>query len=229
MSLSLNLSQTEFEEAQADVALLNNSSQNLQQEPVIALPYMPNEDFAVVRAIGEHFGFKVHCVEVMRFVIGRGIVDGITLENKTFISAKPHSHSQIWVIGHEVWHAGERLLPKAFDEVIASVVPKLEPTTVAQRRKFESYSDMSEGHIQREVLADINGEFWIDIVFWRELHSKVKNEQFKVLVEQMITRLEIKSERPGRFWVDNFVPTSDMVTNRTILRSVFVELWSSLV
>jgi len=186
---------------------------------VIPLAELPNDAAAIAFQISAALGIKLHFVETMRFEINRNIINGTASEGACFISHPTHQDHILWVIGHEMWHAGEQTDLELFETSLFKILNDCHPALVEFRRQFEPDKTVSDRHVQSEILADFNGEMWIDPIFWLDLANTTKNQKAIELFSSM--EVILKSEQAvGRFGLQYYN------LDRADLRKDLVDVWA---
>lgn len=202
-----------------DVASFNESSAREGMLTVKPLTAMPNEVVELARRICHAFGCKLHMVETMRFELSRNIINGMVVSGVAYVSYPTLHDEVLWTIGHEMWHAGEQAAAELFGPVLIRILGDCHPGLVAHRRKFESDQTVTDRHVQSEVLADFNGEMWIDPLFWRDLASVSQDQNVVGLFDKIVAVLESETLK-GRFGIRYFNKEI------SVLRNELVGVWS---
>lgn len=211
--------ETEIATAELDVQWFNQALAGEGMQTVKLRSDMPNDVVSLAHEICTAMRHKLYIVDTMRFKATGYIINGMALDGVAFVSYPTLHDDVVWTIGHEMWHAGEQMNPATFEQSLAKVISNCHPGLVNHRRNFESDRTVSDRHVQSEVLADFNGEMWIDPIFWNALAASLKNQNVGDLYKKMGSMLESKA-RSGRFGVSYF--------NKEIaeLRNELVALWS---
>jgi hypothetical protein len=218
--MGIPLAEKELGIAMLDVAYFNASSSREGMMTVKPLAAMPNEVVALARRVSFAFGCRLHMVETMRFECNKNIINGMANDGIAYVSYPTLHDDVLWTIGHEMWHAGEQVAPQLFDPVLVRILADCHPGLVAHRRQFESDKTVTDRHVQSEVMADFNGEMWIDPLFWKALATTSHPLELVGLFDEMVAVLESEARR-GRFGIRYF--------NKEIcvLRNEFVGVWAS--
>ncbi|MYM39447.1 hypothetical protein [Duganella qianjiadongensis] len=212
------LAETEVAAAIRDVRTFNESLEREGMRLVKHSVCMPN-DVAVAYKICKALGYRMHIVETMRFDQSGNIINGMAINGVAFVSYPTLHEHVLWTIGHEMWHAGEQVDIALFEPSLIKILGDCHPGLVNHRRNFEADKTVSDRHVQSEVLADFNGEMWIDPMFWRDLAGFSKNGDVVELFEKMQKILE--SEKPsGRFGVQYYNK------DKADLRKELVAVWA---
>lgn len=230
---SFSLTDQEFEVAQADVDHLNKSQveNNPQLSSAIKTVYCKNT--VIGRLFLNTFGFNLHFIE--------GSNDpGMVLSDReaAFITIeRTGEYEPIITCGHEAGHLVQFHMGDIWIRARSKLLPLLkkgayewrkniEEDHVGRQRRarlgqqLEPLQEKPPEYINNELICDVNGDMWIDPIFWQQMAINVICEEQKYIFEWMSLYCREGEMRPYR---------GQLKESKTSMgREVLIDMWLSV-
>lgn len=195
---SFSLTDQEFEVAQADVDHLNKSQVENKPQLSSAIKTVYCKNTVIGRLLLNTFGFNLHFIEGSN-------VPGMVLSDReaAFISIDISVEGgPIITCGHEAGHLVQFRMREIWIRARSKLLPLLKEGAYERRKdieedhagrkmraffgqELEPLQEKPPECINNELICDVNGDMWIDSVFWQQMAIHVVGAEQKNIFEWM--------------------------------------------
>lgn len=230
---SFTLTNQDFNVAQADVDHLNKWLRENGKNLSDAIKTVYSKNLVIGRLLVNTFGFNLHFIEGSNdpgMVLSDMDAAFITIE-------KADEYQPIITCGHEAGHLVQFHMGDIWVQARSKLLPLLNEEAYEDRKKIE------ENHFERqfraffgqqveplqekppecinnELICDVNGDMWIDSVFWQQMAISVICAEQKNIFEWMSSYCRDVPMKAYRGTLKG--------SKRSIGRAVLVDMWLSV-
>lgn len=230
---SFSLTDQEFEVAQADVDHLNKSQVENKPQLSSAIKTVYCKNTVIGRLLLNTFGFNLHFIE--------GSNDpGMVLSDReaAFITIeRTGEYEPIITCGHEAGHLVQFHMEDIWVCARNKLLPLLEKVAYEDRKKIEEdhagrqwraglgqqlepLQEKPPEYINNELICDVNGDMWIDYVFWQQMAIHAVCAEQKNIFEWMSSYCQDFPMKAYRGKLEK--------SKLSIGRDVLIEMWLSV-
>jgi hypothetical protein len=212
-----------------DVRALNESDDAFSGNLTTVLSEYPCVEMLAAHVVARRLGIKLHATTGGPLAAGGVTFAAVIYLFDRVLDCARFRYSVFWAAGHEMWHSLEQTNNNIITNCMTAMRPLVKRGALDRRMDVERQGapdhEISDEKACSELLADINGNMWIDEEFWRMFVKRVPllrhDQLFGRDLPEMLKASADTVQRGARF--------GDEICDGKlhVARALLVELWGA--